>query len=121
MSKPYIDVEFNGQNKPLRFDINAIADIEEYFGKGISKIFSEDQVGFSTVRAFYWAGLKWKDRGLTIERAGTLVQTKIKDGETIETLMVPVLKAMQLSGLLGNQEIVDAEFLELEEGEEEKN
>lgn len=110
-----VPIEINGEEKKLRFDVNAVSDIEEYFGKGIGVIFSEDQVGFRTIRAFYWAGLKWRDRGLTIERAGKFVQALLDQGETIETMMKPVIKALELSGVMGKEELNELD--EYDEGE----
>lgn len=98
-----VPVEFNGEQKQLRFDFNAMAELEDHLGKGLAAIFREDNIGFRTVRAFYWAGLRWKDRGLTVERAGQLLQQKIDEGESFEGLMVPIMKALQLSGFMGRE------------------
>jgi hypothetical protein len=65
---------------------------------------SEESVGFSTLRALYWAGLKWKMRGLTIAQAGHIVQEKMDNGETMQELFKPVMKAMQNSGLMGKND-----------------
>ena len=110
-----VPIEINGEEKKLRFDVNAVSDIEEYFGKGIGVIFSEEQVGFRTIRAFFWAGLKWRDRGLTIERAGKFVQALIDQGESIETMMKPIMKALQMSGVMGKEELDELEMIEEDE------
>lgn len=99
----YVIVEFNGENKQLRFDFNAMAELEDHLGKGLSAIFREENIGLRTVRAFYWAGLRWKDKGLTVERVGNMLQTKINDGVSYQDLMTPVLKALQLSGFMGKE------------------
>jgi len=101
--KGYVEVEFEGKNKLLRFDFNAMADLEDLFGGGIGYIFREHNIGFKTVRGFYWAGLKWKERGLTIERVGQMLQTKIEEGKNIEELMDPIIKALERSGFLGKK------------------
>lgn len=102
MQKGYVEVEFKGKAHLLRFDFNAIADIEEYFGKGIGAIMDEERVGFSTVRALYWGGLKWKIKGLTIEKTGKMIQKKmIEDESNFKELMEPIVKGLQASGYMG--------------------
>lgn len=99
MAKPYVEFEVDGEVKQMRFDLNAVADLEEYFGAGIMEIMNEKRVGFSTLRAFFWAGLKWRDRGLTIERAGKMVNSLIREGKTLPDLMKIVTEALDRSGL----------------------
>lgn len=97
----YTEVTFGEQVKQLRFDFNSIADLEEKFGKGIAVIVSEEQVGFRALRLFYWAGLKNKEPGLTVERVGQMLQKKIADdGGTVDLLFVPIMQALEKSGLL---------------------
>lgn len=99
-------VEIDGDQKPFKLDLNAVADLEEILGKGIGAIFEEENVGFRTIRALYWAGLKWKDRGLTLERAGRIVQKMITDdGVDFKDLMVPVQEALIASGLVKKKDI----------------
>jgi hypothetical protein len=103
-NRGYSEIEVRGEKKVIRFDLNAVADLEEYYGKGFASIMSEESVGFSTLRALYWAGLKWKMRGLTIAQAGHIVQEKMEDGETMQDLFKPVMKAMKNSGLMGKND-----------------
>jgi hypothetical protein len=51
--KRYVEVELDGKMKLVKFDFNAVSEVEEYFGKGIMAIFKEDQVGFNTIRILY--------------------------------------------------------------------
>jgi hypothetical protein len=100
----YAEVEFDGETKLLRFNFNAMADVEEYFGIGIGVIMSEERIGFSTIRALYWAGLKWKMKGLTIERVGDMLTDKM-DNENISfmELMDPITKAIKAAGWIKDQ------------------
>lgn len=112
----YTEVTFGGQVKQLRFDFNSVADLEEKFGKGIAVIVSEEQVGFRALRLFYWAGLKHKDPGLTVERVGQLLQKKISDeGETVDSLFTPIMQALEKSGLLKTKQQIDEDDTEPEE------
>lgn len=109
MSQRYVDVEFSGEVKQLRFDFNSATELEEAFGMGIMAILQQHNIGFRALRIFYWAGLKWRDKGLTLQRTGMLLQEKIEDGETIITLFDPVMKALKLSKLIpmDDDEVVD--------------
>ncbi|MFK7695407.1 hypothetical protein [Paenibacillus sp. HJGM_3] len=101
MSQQYVEVELGGSTRQLRFDFNAICDIEEKFGKGVAAIFSEEQIGFNLVRLFYWAGLKWRDRGLTVERVGQMLYKEIEAGQNLNDLLQPIMKALKQSRVLG--------------------
>ena len=99
LKKPYVEIVINGNVKIMKFDYNAVADLEEYYGLGIAEIVSKKRIGFSTVRALYWAGLKWKDKGITIQRAGNYINELVKEGRNFEELMEPVKEALERSGL----------------------
>jgi hypothetical protein len=103
-NRGFAEIEIRGVKKFIKFDLNATADLEEYFGIGFAQIMSEQKVGFSTLRAMYWAGLKWTMKGLTIPQAGVIVQEKLENGESMQDLFKPVLKAMQNSGLMGKND-----------------
>lgn len=95
----------DGKQKALRLDFNAIADLEALLGMGIGSLVSEENVGFNIIRGFYWAGLKWKERGLTVEQAGNFIQNEINGGRSFEDLMVPVTEAMIASGIIDRAEV----------------
>ncbi|MFS1513061.1 hypothetical protein VQL36_11580 [Chengkuizengella sp. SCS-71B] len=98
-----VEVHFGETTKRLKFDFNAMYEIEESMGKGISAILKEDQIGFRMIQVFYYAGLKHgKDRGITLDNVGQLLTSKIQDEEcSFEDLMQPILKALDKSGLFG--------------------
>ena len=121
--KTYVEVELGGKERLLKFDFNSVAEVEEYFGKGIGAIFNEQQVGLNTMRIFYWAGLKWKVKNVTPHLVGTWLGESLQEGESMETLMRPIFKALQLSGIMGKAMDEEEEEEENEEYEEnpEKN
>lgn len=105
--KRWVDVEFNGELKQLKFGFNSVCELEEHFGKGLMAIFKEEQIGFRTLRVLYWAGLKWKDKGITIERVGNMLEQKLEEEDTtIDELMNPVMDALKrgLPKLFGDVE-----------------
>lgn len=83
----------------LRFDVNALADLEEHLGVGIGKVM-EQEANFRLLRALLWAGLKWEERGLTVERAGSLIQNYLSNGGDLEALATTLIEALHAtSGL----------------------
>jgi hypothetical protein len=105
-----VNITVKGEQKPFRLDLNAVADLEELMDKGFGAILSEENMGFNTIRAFYWAGLKWKDRGLTLHRAGNIVQSMMtEDGYTFETLMEPIKDALIAGGLINASDMEEVD------------
>ena len=93
------EFEVNGQVKQLRYDFNAIADIEEHANKGITALFNEDMIGFHTIRLLFWGGLRHADRGITTQRAGQIVKQMLEEGHTIESLMELIMDGITKSGV----------------------
>jgi O-phosphoseryl-tRNA(Cys) synthetase len=118
--KTYKKVELNGKEYLLKFDYNSQCDLEEIFGKGIAAILNEEQIGFRLVRAFYWAGLKWKEKGITLDRVGNMLGKEIQENDkNIMELMEPVMDALKKSKLLGTAKDEDEEEAETEQEEKE--
>ena len=97
----YKEIEIDGKTKRLKYDFNSIADIEEKSGAGIARLFSEDMVGLHTIRLLLWGGLRHEDRGLTIQRAGLMVDQLMAEGYTLEKLMEDIVEAVTKSGIFG--------------------
>lgn len=117
MSQQYLEIELDGKTRLLRFDFNAVSELEERLGRGIIAVLTKEQIGFNMTRTLYWVGLKWKDRGLTVERTGQMLQKEVENGKSLDNLMEPVVNALMKSGLLGKVE--DGE--DTEEDEEDPN
>src|SRR5699024_9395438 len=83
-----------GEEKMFRLDFNAIADLEALLGMGVGHLINEKNIGFNIIRGFYWAGLKFKDKGMTVQRAGNFIQSELNGGRGFEELMEPVTEAM---------------------------
>lgn len=78
--------EVKGKTHTLKYDFNAICDIEELAGVGISEFVSEKKVGMNTIRLVLWGGLKWKNNGLTKQQVGFIVRDYIEEGGEISEL-----------------------------------
>jgi len=58
----------------IKYGHNALCEFENAMGKPIgASLTSEEQIGFSTIRALLWAGLLWEEPTLTLEQAGSLI------------------------------------------------
>jgi len=91
--KQYVEIELDKPRR-LRFDVNAIADLEEKLGISFGHLLHPSRAGFSSYRGLVWAGLKWEDRGLTLERAGNMLQQYFANGGTEEQLTEWIDKAL---------------------------
>ena len=94
------EFEVNGKTKRLKYDFNAIADVEEKSGMGMAKLFSEDMVGFNTIRLLVWAGLRHEERGITTERAGMIIRDMQEEGYTLDVIMELIMDALMKSGVI---------------------
>jgi len=95
-----VEFEVGGVAKRLRYDFNALADIEDKAGMSVNELFAPKNMGFHAFRLILWAGLKWKDRGLTVERAGMIINDMLAEGYSFDDLAELITKAFEQSGLI---------------------
>jgi len=95
-----MEFEIGGKAKRLRYSLNALADIEEKAGLGISVLFSEQRMGFHVIRLLLWGGLKHADPGLTVSRAGQMIEQLKVEGNTLEEVVGWIMKAIEESGIM---------------------
>jgi hypothetical protein len=67
----YVSIELDRLRK-LRFDTNALAELEDAMGKPITQL-TDANVGIKALRAMLWAGLLHESPDLTIKEAGQLM------------------------------------------------
>lgn len=124
MAATYQKVDLGGKEYLLKFGFNAVADIEEYFGKGVSHVFNKEQMGFRTIRALYWAGMKWKYR-ITVEQVGELLEKELEETEkSLEDIMKPVIEAVTKAKIFKSKkkpEGTELEEVQIEAVEEDPN
>lgn len=91
----YVTIELDKPRK-LRYDTNALAELEDVFGKPLGELFQDQDVvklaGVKTLRALFWAGLLHEQPDLTIKQAGELM-----DYSDIQTIGEKVAEALQLA------------------------
>jgi len=98
--RAFVEVELGGKTRLLKYDFGAICEVEERTGKGVAAIFSEQNVGFNTIRMFLWAGLKWKIPGLQPQQVSQWVQQEIENGMQPMGYMEPIMVALKRAKLL---------------------
>lgn len=82
----------------IRFDVNAISDAEEILGTSLGRAM-QSRAGVREIRALLWAGLRWEDRGLTLERAGTILQRHLEAGVSLEDVGTKIGEALVSCGI----------------------
>lgn len=110
-----VRIDLGGKERELKYDFNALADFEDLMGMGVSAAFQGGQVGIRTIRALFWAGLRHKEKGLTLERVGKMLTKELEKGTSMEDLMGYIEKAMEASGMKPKPEDEEDDFDEDEE------
>lgn len=85
----------------LEYTVNSVCDLEEISGKGLGDILGT--AGLSSVRALLWCGLIENMKGLTMGKAGNLLQEYLKT-HSMEELVEVMGKAIEGAGFIQAQE-----------------
>jgi len=100
----YVEIEIGGKMRKLRYEFNCVADLEQMAGAGLGTLLSGERMGYATIRLLVWGGLKWQDKGLTIERTGAMLQKYMESGGNLATLADAINNALVAGGVLGKTE-----------------
>lgn len=95
--KRYVTIELDKPRR-LRFDLNALAEIEERLGVGIDKLGDLDMKA-KTARVMLWAGLIHEDQSITPEDVGGMV-----DLDNLGYVQERIAAALAAAGVPGNAE-----------------
>lgn len=82
--------------RQLRYDLNAMAEIEERLGVGLDKL-DQIEMKAKTARLMLWAGLIHEDSSLTPEQVGAMV-----DMGSLNEVNVAIARALGEAGVEGN-------------------
>lgn len=95
-------LRYNDVEKVVRYSYNAICDIEDELKMSVTKIFSEDNLGFKVLRVLLWAGLKTSDRNISIDRTGVIIEEYLLSSEgSIENLSKVCMDALEEAQIFG--------------------
>ena len=88
-------VELGGKTRNIRYDFNALCDLEEVTGKSVSEL-----TGLSSIRALLWAGLKWETKGITTQVVGMWIEEHLANNGKVDDLLGSAIKALGASGIM---------------------
>lgn len=94
-------IKLGGKERPLRYDINTVTRIEELFGgKSLITMLSNPAFfGFSLMRALLWGGLRHREKGLTLDRTGLMMQEYLDGGGSLGDISDKVMTALIDAGI----------------------
>jgi hypothetical protein len=90
----------------LKYDINALAMVEEVSGKSLIELVSTPAAleRISTVRLLYWAGCLHESPKMALSQAGEAMQNRIADGVGLPEITEEICKAIDASGIFPTPE-----------------
>jgi hypothetical protein len=96
-----IYIKLDGKDRLLRYDINSVTRIEELFGGKslITMLSNPAYFGFSLIRALLWGGLRHREKGLTLDRTGILMQEYLDAGGSLGDISDKVMEALTEAGI----------------------
>lgn len=86
----YVAIELDKPRR-LRYDLNALAEIEEGTGKPLTAL-EAGNMGVKDLRLILWAGLIHEDEELTLKDVGKMVS-----GENIGEVLAKIKEAIELA------------------------
>ena len=90
------------RERALRFDYNALCDVEPLLREELAAILKAGRMSMGDLRALIYAGMKWEDARLTLERTGELIEAAaIKDENFFATAAECVFEAIVACRLFG--------------------
>lgn len=91
MAAPTVMVQLD-KERHLRFDLNAMAMVEDRLKLGNFAELTKGQVGAGQLRVLLWAALLHEDKNLTVEQVGAWV-----DGANWDTMTGALGKAIEMA------------------------
>ena len=85
MANPYkgaVDIRIGGENRQMKFDMNALCNLEDVLKKPVSEIFDSGNLGLSAVRAGIYCGLLTYNKRVTLEQVGTWMSDDMDQFDT---------------------------------------
>lgn len=81
--KGIVEVHLGGASRRIKFDLNAICDLESHFDKPAHEIYSEG-VGVKIIRDTLWVGLQRYQDGVKINEVGDWIEEAVEEGRFAE-------------------------------------
>lgn len=101
-----VEIELGGVKRTVKFDLNALCELETHFDKPSHLIFDTERgIGLREIRDTLWIGLQRFHKGVELDHVGNWLQAAAEEGR-IEEVSTQLGKAMSfaLNGLGGEEE-----------------
>lgn len=92
----------DGVERTLRYDLNAMAELEDRYGSVDAAFEAMDKNSIKAIRCVLWAGLLHEDESLTEQKVGSLI-----DMQYLQTLMESVGQAFNADMPKQEKPVVD--------------
>ena len=101
--KNTIPFEIFGENQYLKFDIMRLAELETAAGKSIPSIISAGDVGISFALTALPIAMKQHFPRATPQDFVEKIENYLEQGGDLNSILVPIVRAILASGMLGNE------------------
>lgn len=89
------------ENLNLKYDFNAICEMENVSDMGIMEIINSNKITY-TLRLMLWGGMLKENPKITLVDAGDKINELINSGKTMNDIIKVVFKALEKGGILKN-------------------
>ena len=107
--KRHTEIPLDKQRR-LKYTMNAMVELEDMFGGGLSRIFDPGGAALTTARALIYVGLKYGgDSRITLEATGDLLsQYVLEPGKPIEDVFFAAMEALARGGFIPAKQVAEA-------------
>lgn len=88
-------IALNGREYTLRYTVNAVCCLEEKMGAGLESLM---RTQLSCLRGLLWCGLMENHPGVTLERAGEMLQAHLEQGGSLRAVADILAAALEDAG-----------------------
>lgn len=95
--KGVVEILLDGAKRMVKFDFNAICELEDYFGKPAQNIFDVERgIALREIRGTLWIGLQRFHEGIKLNTTGDWIQGAMEEGR-FEEVSGQLGEALQLA------------------------
>ena len=88
-------IQLDGREYALRYTVNALCCLEEKIGKGLESLTGTQ---LTCLRGLLWCGLMEEQPGITLDRAGEILQAHLEKGGRLRTVADHLAAALEDAG-----------------------
>lgn len=88
-------IQLDGREYALRYTVNAVCCLEEKMGLGLEGLM---RTQLSCLRGLLWCGLMESQPGITLERAGDMLQAHLEMGGSLRAVADTLAAALEDAG-----------------------